>query len=49
MKKLFNKIFNRVPKEYINGENLEIVCNNPPESLNRFCSNEYANVNRRSY
>lgn len=49
MKKLINRIFNRVPREDISGENMEIVCNNPPGNLSRFCSNEYGNMKRRSY
>ena len=49
MKKLINRILNRVPKKEIKRENLEMICNNPPDNLSGFCAIEYGNMNRRSY
>ena len=49
MKKLISRIFNKVSKQEIDRENMEIICNNPPSNLDRFCSIEYANMYKRSY
>jgi hypothetical protein len=49
MKKLIKRMFNKMSKKEIDMKDIEMICNNPPNGLNSFCSAEYGYLNKKNY